>query len=343
MTKEISTTDSAGFALPSYIKEASTELTDNMAVADSTPKLTISGKVWKVVVGGVEKPLLKKDEDGEEIPAPTVRVIILNQLANRSRTYYEGTYVPGVNTAPTCHSIDGIKPDESVAEPQSPSCSTCEWAVKGSKITEDGKAVAACSTNKRICVVPAASPDFSALLLKLPVTSLWEEKGEEEAKGWFAYDAYIKFLKGNNVTNTIMVETLMKFDSKVDHPKILFKHAGFPSQEVFQKLVKRGETEEVKSVLGLVSAPVTQAITNNPENKEENINNEEDASKERKKVEEAEAKKKAAEKRAATLRAKKEKEAAEKAKAEEEAKKAEESPVTIIEEDDDLAAALENW
>jgi len=339
MTKEISASTTKGFALPSYIEEVATELTDNMAVADSTPKLTISGKVWKVVVGGVEKPLLKKDEDGEEIPAPTVRVIILNQLANRSRTYYEGTYVPGANTAPTCHSIDGVKPDESVAEPQSPSCSTCEWAVKGSKITEDGKAVAACSTNKRICVVPAASPDFSALLLKLPVTSLWEEKGEEEAKGWFAYDAYIKFLKGNNVTNTIMVETLMKFDSKVDHPKILFKHAGFPSQEVFKKLVKRGESEEVKSVLDLNSNPILPAISNNSETTTESNTKKEDSE-----AKAAAAKKAAAaEKRAATLKAKKEKEAAEKAKAEEEAKKAEETPVTIIEEDDDLAAALENW
>ena len=59
--------------------------------------------------------------DREGNPAPTIKVVILDQIKKNSRSFYEGQYVAGENKPPRCSSVDGITPDASIAEPmQSP-------------------------------------------------------------------------------------------------------------------------------------------------------------------------------------------------------------------------------
>jgi hypothetical protein len=251
MGSEVSNTvQNTAMAVPSNIAAAFGAVETNINLGEQTPHMSIKGKVWKIIKEGSEKVLMTK-VDGEPTPTPTITAIILNQVPKRSRAYFPDEFVEGKNIQPACWSINGETPSSDVKEPVATSCSNCEMSTKGSKISNDGKSTTACSAHKRICVVPSNAPDFSAMLLKLPVTSLWENDGSEEAQGWFAFDAYLKYLKANGVTHTAMVETKMKFDSKEAYPKVLFKHNGFITDVTAAVVAPRVESEEVLGVLGL--------------------------------------------------------------------------------------------
>jgi hypothetical protein len=245
-------TNSGALAVPSELAAMFGAVAPNIVGGEKVPTLSIKGKVWKLSIDGNETPLMTPpDADGNTFPVPVVKAIIINQIPGRSRAMFEGGYEEGTNSAPVCWSTNGENPDSDVKEPKASSCAGCENSVKGSKINDRGEATVACPTGKRICVVPSNKADFKALVLKLANTSLWEAEPKEEAQGWYAFDAYMKFLKSNGITHTAMVETMMKFDSNVAYPKVMFKYNGPISLETAQVIVPRIESEEVKHVLGL--------------------------------------------------------------------------------------------
>lgn len=200
----------------------------NIGSKASIPSLSFKGKVWRISMGGEDTVLTRKSSDGEDEPTPIVKMVVLNFLKPRSRTYYEGAFEEGKSAAPRCSSIDGVSPDASVTEPMSPTCAACPMSAKGSKISENGKAMTACTQGKRLVVVPAAQLGFQPLLLRLAPTSIWDkDNAENEAKGWFAWDQYVDWLRSKGVNNTAKVITHIKFDQRVAYPKLLFKGAGW--------------------------------------------------------------------------------------------------------------------
>lgn len=253
MSNEVAVRGNTAMAIPADLASMFGALAPNIQSGEPTPHLSIGGKVWKVCIGGDEKPVMAM-VDGEPMPAPTVKVVILNQVPKRSRAYFEGAFTEGSSSAPVCWSVNGDTPDEDVAEPQASRCDACPQSVKGSKVTENGPTTA-CASSKRIAVVPSNKPDFTALLCKLAVTSLWDGEPKEEAQGWYSFDAYLKHLKANGVTHTAMVETTMKFDSSVNYPKVLFKFGGFINAETAAVIAPRVESDEVLKVLGLLKDP----------------------------------------------------------------------------------------
>ena len=153
----------------------------------------------------------------------SVRVIVLKLNSDRSRAYFEGAYEEGKSQTPICWSNDGKVPDESIAQPQSASCAACKQAAKGSKISDSGKAMAACGTFRRVAVVPTANLDHEPLLLKIPQTSIWDkDNAENEKVGFYAFDQYLDYLRRNGVSHTAAVMTKIKFDPRPSYPKLLF-------------------------------------------------------------------------------------------------------------------------
>lgn len=237
--------------LPAELAAAFGAVESNIVVAEKTPQLSIKGKVWKIMMEGNETPLMKKDADGEMVPENVIKVIILNQVVKRSRVYFPDSYTEDSKAQPACWSINGDAPDPTVPTPISDNCGNCEYAIKGSKISDSGEPTTACSTNKRIVVIPANNAEFTPLLLKLPVTSLWEKEESEKAQGWMAFDSYLKFLKANNVQHTGAVITAMKFDAKESYPKVLFKYSGFVDPDMASQIIPRINSQEVIHTLGL--------------------------------------------------------------------------------------------
>jgi hypothetical protein len=114
-----------------------------------------------------------------------------------------------------------VKPHPSIAEPQCASCDNCPLAVKGSKVTEQGKAVTACSQHRMIVVAPLGKLDMP-LRMKLAITSDWDKNPELEKEKWFAFNNYTDYLRGKGLAHTAIVVTKLRFDPNVPYPKVLF-------------------------------------------------------------------------------------------------------------------------
>jgi len=223
----------------------------NIKERATVPSVTYGGKVWTLNVNGEKIKLTKRDEDGEETPVGVLRVVVLDYAERLGRTYYPGEYDPEKVSQPECWSDDGRTPHKSVAEPKSATCEACPLAVKGSKISAQGKAVTACSMHRMVAVIPANNiGEFPPLRLKLAVTSNYDKKSPElEAAGWFAFQQYVDLLRTRRVPHSGMLVTKMKFDPNVDYPKVIFSPDRWLEDSEKAIVGPLSRTPEVKQLL----------------------------------------------------------------------------------------------
>lgn len=245
----------------------------NITARNTINQLSYRGKVWRRIVDGEETKLTKVDKDtGETIDLQIVSLVVLDHNKGRSRAFYTGGFEEGKNAKPDCYSGDGVKPDASVKEPCAPTCASCPNAVKGSKITEQGKQVTACSPFKRVAVVPTgkAIGEHPAMLLRLAQTSVWDkDNGENEAKGWYAWDQFLDMLRARGARHTAAVETRVKFDNRMAYPKLLFSAARWlnPDEAAAAKQRLADDTDAIHTILtgagdndGLAGRPATGTV-----------------------------------------------------------------------------------
>ena len=134
--------------------------------------ISFRGKVWRVRHANEEKVL--RDAKGQ--PLRVLRCVLIGSNSALSKTFYEGAYEPGSNNPPDCASIDGIKPDMGVANPQSMACATCHNNQFGSKVTDAGKKLKACTDSRRLALVPypdVVNEEYGGpMMLRVPPASL---------------------------------------------------------------------------------------------------------------------------------------------------------------------------
>jgi hypothetical protein len=242
-------------AVPAHVQNFLGGQEANTAIGGITvPSLSPQGKVWTISLDGQKTQLQKRDNDGEMVPVGVMRVVILDFAKRRGRAYYEGSYDPDKESAPLCWSDDGITPDNSSTQLQSKKCAECPKAVKGSKVTDQGKATAACSQHRMLALVPANKLDFAPLRLKIAITSDFDKQSPNAAAntaaGWFAFSNYLDYLKSSGVTHTAAVVTKMKFDAGATYPKILFAADRWLTPEELAVVGPLTKDEEVQKLLG---------------------------------------------------------------------------------------------
>jgi hypothetical protein len=223
----------------------------NLPERATVPSLSYKGKVWAITMSGEETKIEGKNSDGDLVPLPVMRVIVLDWAKERGRAYYPGAYDPAKAAMPDCWSDDGAAPSANVKEPMATACKTCPMAAKGSRVTDNGKEVTACQLHRMIAVVPAAKPlDFPPLRLKLAVTSDYDgQSPDHEANGWFAFRNYTDQLKARGVKHTALLVTKMKFDPNVAYPKVLFSADKWTPAETVQALMPTIMGDEVKQLI----------------------------------------------------------------------------------------------
>lgn len=210
MSNEISTIESLG--LPAELAGFfQAELQNNdLAKGISSggfPVISIKGSKWAVKRG--EDKYNVKDDEGMQ--SPYIDAIIVKSSTATNKVYYENKYSEGDDSAPTCFSNDGIKPDSSVENPVCSSCATCPKNEWGSRITENGAKAKECQDSKRLAVLMVSrfpkEIDYAPALLRVPATSL---------KAFATYS--------NNVTKkglpVAAVVTRIKFDDDAAYPKL---------------------------------------------------------------------------------------------------------------------------
>lgn len=247
MTQEVAIWDpNSGAALPAYLTDAFGDLGSNIPDRMTVPSLSYEGKMWTIVKDGNKHKLMAKNSDGDEVPIPVMRLVILDFNGERGRAYYAGTYNPAQSAAPICWSPDGKAPDASVKEKQSALCNGCPQSIKGSKIV-DGREMVACAAHRMIAIAPAFGLTEDPLRLKIAVTSDYDKEVVEH--GWFAFRQYADYLKSRGIAHTALVVTKVKFDPNQPYPKLLFALDRVLSADEVAQAVAATKNPKVKELL----------------------------------------------------------------------------------------------
>lgn len=235
--------------VPSKLSQAlgGAEANDDLSagVSGGFSVVSFRGSKWRVKHGGEET--LLTDSEGEALPS--IRVVMLKANKHISKNYYDGQYVEGSNDAPSCFSVDGIKPDAAVENPISPQCATCPKNQFGSRITESGSKAKACGDSRRVAVVPEGdykNEQFGGpMLLRVPAASLSElaQFGKAmKAKG-FPY-------------NTIV--TRVSFDPDTSYPRLKFKAVRPIADDEADEIVQLLADEEYQQKIDFVLAEAAE-------------------------------------------------------------------------------------
>lgn len=216
-------------ALAAFVE--SDDLSDG--VRGGFPVMSIRGAKWRISEGGEEKPIYIP---GTNDLAPSIKVVLLKANPNISKIFYEGAYVEGADTPPTCRSDDGVTPAADSAKPQSPNCASCKHNVWGSKISPAGKKIKACGDARRMALLPADDLDFPAILLRIPGASLVDlaDYGKQLKKAGVPYQAVV---------------TRLSFDPAASFPKVLFNFDRVLTQEEITRVVQRLDDPSIEDVI----------------------------------------------------------------------------------------------
>lgn len=243
-----------GAGLPSYLDDQ--EIGANITERETVPSLSYEGKTWTVVLKGEKKPLQRRNEDGDLEPIPIMRVVLLDFAPNRGRTFYEGGYDRDKPGKPVCWSEDSKVADPAITEAPfegwTGKCDGCPKSIKGSKVTDAGKAVTACSLHRMVAVLPVSKAGLfhTPLRMKLAITSLYDKDNPLEAEGWYAFDNYLRHLqKAMPNQHTCKLVTKMKFDPDAQYPKVLFCEDRWVTADEFAALKPIVKSDEVRALI----------------------------------------------------------------------------------------------
>lgn len=226
-----------GGNLPAYLKGFSTEVTNSDLLShasNSFPIISIKGKQFTISRDG-ERTVIPNPKD-PEAPANSIDVVLVKANKGTSKVFYTKGYEEGTADKPDCYSNDGVRPDPSVEKPVSKSCTTCPKNVWGSKVTDAGKKVKACSDSVRIAVsTPNAIDD--PYFLRVPAASIKHlgELGRVLNKAGADYRAVV---------------TKISFDKESATPLLQFKPVGYLSEEQYKQAVEVSEGDVVQAIMG---------------------------------------------------------------------------------------------
>jgi hypothetical protein len=328
MSTDVAMFDKAN--LPAHLAQmfpATNDLSANVSTG-GFPHLSIKGKVWTVVRGRDDKQVVM-NEDGD--PRSSIEVVIIKANPHISKVYYTGGYVEGSDAKPACYSNDGIAPAPDAAEPQSKKCAICPHNQWGSKITENGSKIKACTDSRRLAVAPAGDLK-DPMLLRIPAASLKPlgEYGEMFARKGVPYQAAV---------------TKVRFDPEAASPRLLFKFERFLDAEDAAVVREMMEAPVVGNIVGdgpvavpSEDAPAIEAKPAAKQAKPAKVEEDEDEAEEPVTKKGTTVPKEGTTKKSAFGGSSSE---PDEAPAEKPAKPAKAAKATVVEDDDDLAAALD--
>lgn len=245
-------TNSAVAALLSQVEDSVTDRLSGGNVGGNNRRISIEGGVFREFVGGKE---VRKSEDR------ALKIVIVN-AAPISRMFFEGTYVKGQKTKPTCWSSDAQRPDAAVPQEtkQATYCKDCPQHVKGSGQGDSR----ACRFQQRIAIVLASDTqvDNKIYQVTLPSTSVFGDADGQK----MPLQAYGRHLKAHGMPSIGLV-TEMRFDTDSATPKLVFKPVRpLEEEEVRMAMELQNHEDAVRAITlnvsqmdGVISTPKLEA------------------------------------------------------------------------------------
>lgn len=204
-------------------------------------RISIKGGVFRLMSGGKEV---------SQIEDRFLDVIIVRAAPHIGRQYYEASYdKDAAATPPDCWSNDGVTPDASSKNRQSDKCATCPQNIAGSGQGSSR----ACRFQQRLAVMLPDDMEAGVHALTLPATSIF---GKAEGDKRPLQD-YVRYLAAQ--TRPVSVEMLitrMKFDTRVESPKLFFSPVRWLNDAEYAQAKAGGDTEEAKRAVTMTVAAV---------------------------------------------------------------------------------------
>lgn len=222
---------------PSALAE---KLAGGITSGESWPRISIKGGRFRIKEGDTETVL----------NTTTIDVVIVGSNPRLSKTFYAKAWDPNAEpTAPDCFSLDGVRPDNSLAEPQNDICATCPHNAWGSKKGPQGQDLKACSDSKRIAVVSADDPSGAIYLMLITPAALKD------------LSQYQKDLTHRGFAPEL-VRTRVGFDTKASFPKITFSFGGWLTEEEIAAVDTVLEDPSIPEITGekVKSAPAVPKV-----------------------------------------------------------------------------------
>lgn len=199
------------------------------------------------------------DIAGNQRPVDTlyVDVVIVDVNDHMSKMYYASKYDPNNPTPPSCFSDNGVAPSIAAPDPQSHTCTACQWNKWGSKISEMGSKVKACRDEQKVAIiVPGLANNM--FRLTIPPNSL---------TNWRAYVS--KFLNAAFGMHEIL--TRLSFAGGGERGTLEFAPAPQPWLDAATRaisepltLIPEGKPRPSDIIVGRLDRPRQAAITPPP-------------------------------------------------------------------------------
>lgn len=218
----------SGSMIPDYLREATDDITKDIAGSSGGKQISIKGGVWRMVVGGEE---VAKNEDR------AMNLVVIASGKGVSRTFYAEKYEEGKDIKPACWSAEGDKPNTEVENPQSSSCATCPQNIEGSG---EGKA-RACRYSKRLAVALENDIGGNIYRLSVPAKSYFGKADGDK----MPLQAFGKFLAGHGIPITGIV-TEARFDTSEAVPVLKFRAVRPLTREEWEVAKQQSQTEDAK-------------------------------------------------------------------------------------------------
>lgn len=221
--------------VPAHLRN--TELSETtkalMGNGGNSKRISIKGCTFRLMVGGKEVA---------HIEERNMEVVIVRAAPAVSRQFYKDKYDPENVTPPDCWSNDGEKPDPSIERPQAKTCNGCPQNIAGSGQGESR----ACRFQQRLAVVLPDDMESGVYQLILPATSIFgkAEGGKRPLKEYVTYLA-----SQTKPVNVDALVTRMRFDTRVEHPKLFFEPVRWLDDAEYAAAREAGESAEAKSAV----------------------------------------------------------------------------------------------
>jgi hypothetical protein len=243
----------------------------------SPPRISFKGSKFHSVFDGTET-LLTRTVDGHVEPLTFLNVVVVDANAGKYKLFYGELYDDGVYrpkayepdtepTAPTCYSLDGIRPSPFAEVKQCETCAACPHNVFGSHVTQNGSETRACSDNKLLAVLPQIAVDKqldpktkggTMFMVKVPPTGLSRNKDDRKADPTnnTSLSEYVKLLDrfptgdgGEVEVPMSAVVTRLFFDHHAEYPLPRFKLSSFLTPEQIAYVNNRRLGDDCKAIV----------------------------------------------------------------------------------------------
>ena len=208
-------------------------LTGGLSSGVDFPRISIKASRFRIKEGDTETVLDSTNLD----------VVVVGANPRLSKTWYAKAWTKDAEpSAPDCYSLDGVSPDPEAEDPQNTLCASCPQNAWGSKVTDNGQQIKACSDNKRMAVVAADDASGPVYLLSVTPAAL---KGLNQ---------YQKELSVRGIPPEI-VKTRVSFDTDASFPKLKFTFGGFLDADVQEVVDGLFGSEQVKEITDIETSP----------------------------------------------------------------------------------------